>query len=82
MVYDSVSDGVSDGVRVEIIKIVELILTREGANALDIATKRGKSKSTIERYLRTAKEVGIIEFKGAPKTGGYYLTKKMKKHIK
>jgi len=76
-VSDGLIDGVSDGVKVEIIKIVELILTKEGANALDIATKRGKSKPTIERYLRTAKEVGIIEFKGAPKTGGYYLTKKM-----
>ena len=76
-VNDGLIDGVSDGVKVEIIKIVELILTKEGANALDIATKRGKSKPTIERYLRTAKEVGIIEFKGATKTGGYYLTKKM-----
>jgi len=81
-VNDGLIDGVSDGVRVEIIKIVELILTKEGANALDIATKRGKSKPTIERYLRTAKEVGIIEFKGAPKTGGYYLTKKMQSKVK
>jgi ATP-dependent DNA helicase RecG len=79
---DGAIDGVSDGVRVEIIKIVELILTKEGANALDIATKRGKSKPTTERYLRIAKEVGIIEFKGAPKTGGYYLTKKMQSKIK
>ena len=81
-VNDGLIDGVSDGVKVEIIKIVELILTKEGANALDIATKRGKSKPTIERYLRTAKEVGIIEFKGASKTGGYYLSTKMKKNIK
>ncbi|MCF8255844.1 MAG: putative DNA binding domain-containing protein [Bacteroidia bacterium] len=80
-VSDGLIDGVTDGVRVEIIKIVELILTKEGANALDIATKRGKSKPTIERYLRTAKEVGIIEFKGAPKTGGYYLTNKMQKKM-
>ena len=81
-VNDGLIDGVSDGVRVEIIKIVELILTKEGANALDIATKRGKSKPTIERYLRTAKEVGIIEFKGAPKTGGYYLTTKAVNKLK
>lgn len=76
-INDGVIDGVSDGIRVEIIKIAELIKAKAGTNALDIATKRGKSKATIERYLRTAKEAGIIEFKGAPKTGGYYLTKKM-----
>ena len=57
-------------------------MAKEGANALDIATKRGKSKPSIERYLRTAKEVGIIEFKGAPKTGGYFLTKKMQSKVK
>lgn len=81
-VNDGLIDGVSDGVRVEIIKIVELIMAKEGANALDIATRSGKSKPTIERYLRTAKEVGIIEFNGAPKTGGYFLTKKMQLKIK
>ena len=48
-VNDGLIEGVSDGVRVEIIKIVELIIAREGANALDIATKRGKSKPTIEK---------------------------------
>lgn len=33
--------------------------------------------SAFGRYLRKAKEVGIVEFKGTPKTGGYFLTKKM-----
>lgn len=60
-VNDGLIDGVSDGVKVEIIKIVELILTKEGANALDIATKRGKSKPTIERYLRKGNVAGDID---------------------
>lgn len=81
-VNDGVIDGVNDGVRIEVVRITNLILTNEGAKALDIATKRGKSKPTIERYLRIAKEAGIVEFKGAPKTGGYYLTQKMKEKIK
>jgi len=81
-VNDGVIDGVNDGVRKEVIRLTILILTNEGAKALDIATKRGKSKPTIERYLRIAKKVGIIEFKGAPKTGGYYLTPKIKEKIK
>lgn len=81
-VNDGVIDGVNDGVRKEVIRLTILILTNEGAKALDIATKSGKSKPTIERYLRIAKKVGIIEFKGAPKTGGYFLTPKMKEKIK
>ncbi|MFH1121927.1 MAG: RNA-binding domain-containing protein [Bacteroidota bacterium] len=77
-VIDGVIDGVNDGVRKEVIRLTILVLTNEGVKALDIATKRGKSKPTIERYLRIAREVEIVEFKGAPKTGGYYLTRKMK----
>lgn len=81
-VTDGVIDGVTDGARLEIIKITEFVLVKEGVNAMDIAIKRGKSKPSIERYVRTAKEVGIIEFKGASKTGGYYLTAKMKSKLK
>ncbi len=81
-VNDGVIDGVNDGVRKEVIRLTILILTNEGAKTLIIAAKRGKSKPTIERYLRIAKKVGIIEFKGAPKTGGYFLTPKMKEKIK
>ncbi|MCF8371340.1 MAG: putative DNA binding domain-containing protein [Bacteroidales bacterium] len=81
-VNDGLIDGVNDGVRIDIMKITELVLGKEGVNAMDIATKRGKSKPSIERYLRIAKEVGIIEFKGAPKTGGYYLTENMKAKLR
>jgi len=28
---------------------------------------------TAKRYLNTLVKQGLIEFKGAPKTGGYYL---------
>jgi len=33
----------------------------------------GKGQSTIERYLNNLKKSGMIEFRGAPKSGGYYL---------
>lgn len=81
-VNDGLIDGVSNGVKIEIIKIVSIIKDNPGVNANAIAESLNKSKPTIERYLRTAKEVGIVEFKGAPKTGGYELTEKLKKEIK
>ena len=37
---------------------------------------------TIERYLKTARKLDMIIFTGAAKTGGYYLTDKMKKYNK
>jgi len=78
-VKDGVSDGVSDGVKDEIAFIVELISKNEGINAVNIITQTGnKSKPTIERYLKLARKLGIIEYKGAAKTGGYYLTERIK----
>lgn len=38
----------------------------------------GKSISTIERYLKILKENNLVEFIGAPKTGGYRVTKKLR----
>ena len=32
----------------------------------------GKSVSTISRYLKILKDNGKIEFRGAPKNGGYF----------
>ncbi len=46
--------------------------------------KTGKSNATAKRYLQILKTTGLIEFKGAAKTGKYFtiskaLTKKNKK---
>lgn len=32
-----------------------------------------KSLASTERYLKILKEKGFIEFRGAPKTGGYFV---------
>jgi ATP-dependent DNA helicase RecG len=77
-IADGVNDGVNDGVRKEMIELVTLINSNEGLKTAEIATKRGKSKPTIERYLKQAKQLRIIEYRGSPKTGGYYITKLLK----
>ncbi|HHV86637.1 MAG TPA: winged helix-turn-helix transcriptional regulator [Petrimonas sp.] len=47
----------------------------EGLNTNDIAERINKSISTTERYISKLKKAGLIEFRGAPKTGGYYVLK-------
>ena len=42
---------------------------------IDIPAKR------IERYVKQLKDAGIIEFKGANRTGGYYLIEKAEGEI-
>jgi len=42
----------------------------------------GKSNATVKRYLQVLREISLIEFKGAAKTGRYYLTDNAVKKIK
>lgn len=73
LITNGVIDGVTDGVKNEVIKTIVMIYHNEGLNAGDIAVKLGKPKPSVERYLRLARKLGIITFKGVPRTGGYYL---------
>ncbi len=73
-----VNDGVSDGVKKELITIIKQLESNEGINTDEIVKKLGgKSKPTVERYLKIARGLYMLEFKGASKTGGYYLTEKI-----
>ena len=53
--------------------IINLLRTKPGLNASEIAENISKSWRTTMRYLKSLNEKGVIEFRGAPKTGGYYL---------
>lgn len=75
---NDVFDGVNDGVKQEIISAVRIIYKNPGTNATAISISLNKPKPTIERHLRIAKAAGIIEFKGSFKTGGYYLTERIR----
>lgn len=81
-VIDGVIDAVSDGVKGELIKVVNIILNNTGINAGEIANAIGKAKPTVERYIKVLRLIKIIEYKGAAKTGGYYLTEKTTRKLR
>ncbi len=54
-------------------QIMETLRKMPGLNAPAIATALGKSLRTTQRILKKLKDNGNIEFKGAPKNGGYFL---------
>lgn len=84
-VSEGVSEGVkniafddeSEGVNEELNVIYKLIDNTPGLKAPDVARLLDKSLSAAERYIKKLKDAGHIEFRGAPKTGGYYI--KLKK---
>ena len=53
--------------------IFELITNKEGLSASDIAKLIDRSWRTTMRYLNLLKKENKIEFRGAPKNGGYYI---------
>jgi len=43
-----------------------------GLSAKQLTVNLNAPKRTLERWLKQFKALGKIEFKGAPKTGGYF----------
>lgn len=72
---------VSDIVKQGLFKLVEYIYINEGTRANVIAEKINISEATLERYINILKKIKFIEYRGAPKTGGYYLTNIAKNKI-
>ena len=67
------TDGIVNGIVNENEQaIINLLKAKPGLNASEIAESISKSWRTAMRYLKSLSEKGLIEFRGAPKTGGYY----------
>ena len=67
------NDIVNDIVNENEQAITILLRAKPGLNASEIAESISKSWRTTMRYLKSLNEKGLIEFRGAPKTGGYYI---------
>lgn len=69
---EEVSGGVSGGVNPESFHLLQLIQSQPGLKTTELVIQAGKPQRTIERWLKQLKDSQHIEFRGAPKTGGYY----------
>ena len=63
-------EGVSEGVKM----LLDVIREHPGKRANELATLIGKSVQSVERYVKALKDSGQVEFRGAPKNGGYWTT--------
>ena len=73
---EGVNEGVSEGVNEGVNVLLDVITSDPGKRVPYYAEKIGTSVKNIERWLKNLKDNNSIEFKGAPKTGGYWLVKK------
>ena len=71
--YDTVNGIVNGTINENEQAILNLLVTTPGLNASEISKHINKSLRTTMRYIKILQDKGLIEFKGAPKTGGYYI---------
>ncbi|MBU1169562.1 MAG: putative DNA binding domain-containing protein [Proteobacteria bacterium] len=69
----SIIGGVNGGVSGGVNSVKELISEYPGICSKEIVNRLNLSKRTLERNIKELKKDGEIEFRGAPKTGGYYV---------
>ena len=67
-------ERVNVGVNVGVNSLLAYVESHPGQRAGEMAVAFNFTQRTIERRLKQLKEKGLIEFRGAPKTGGYYRT--------
>lgn len=76
---DAVNDAVSGGL-IDVVKAISL--SDSGITINELVSNIDKSHRTIQRYIQLLKTLDLIEFKGAAKTGKYYLTAKTERRLK
>lgn len=61
-----------EGVNVGVKTLLVFIENNPGTNVLTMAKQFNVTQRTIERWIKILREENKIEFKGVPKTGGYW----------
>jgi len=83
---EGVIEGVTEGVTEEVkdkLKTMLLLIHKEGGiRTTEMEKKIEIPVKSLERYVKLLKDANIIEYKGASRTGGYYLTRKTTHKLK
>ncbi len=66
------SEGVNGGVSGGVNELLVFINSNPGLKTAQIKEAFDHPQRTLERWLKQLRDEGKIEFRGAPKTGGYY----------
>ena len=71
---EGITEGITEDVKERMRQVLVLLYKNEGIRIVDIEEQLDIPAKSLERYIRTFREAGIIEYKGAKRSGGYYLT--------
>jgi ATP-dependent DNA helicase RecG len=76
-----ITEGITEDVKEKLSKVLLVLYKNEGLRTSEIETILQIPVKSIERYVKQLKEANLIEFRGANRTGGYFLTEKIIKSI-
>ena len=71
--------GISENVKDRLKDVLEVINKNEGVRTNEINKNLNIPTSTLERYIKQLRDVGLIEFRGSSRTGGYFVQPAIKK---
>ena len=57
-----------------VLKVLECIENQPGCRQNGLAQQTGISERRVKRYISELKKKNLVEFRGAPKNGGYWVT--------
>lgn len=63
-------------------QILALLYKNEDIRTVDMEELLEIPAKSLERYIKILRDAGLIEYKGAKRSGGYYLTRKSQKKLK
>ena len=81
-ILETLNETLNETLKLDLKNIIELINDHSGITQSNIIYNIGKSRTTVYRYLKILIESQLIEYKGAKKSGGYYLTEKTQNKLK
>ena len=72
-VNEGINEGINDEMQRKLALVIGTIHDYPGIKIPAIEQRTDIPKKTLERYMSLLKSWKIIEFRGAKKTGGYYI---------
>jgi ATP-dependent DNA helicase RecG len=77
---EELSEGLNE-VKGRYAKILLALFGNDGIQMTDMETLTNIPYKSIERYIKTLKDKGLVERRGSKKTGGYYLSEETRKKL-
>ncbi len=80
-ITEGITEGTTEDVKEKLSKVLIALYKNEGLRTSEMEKMLQIPVKSLERYIKQLKDANLIEFKGANRTGGYFLTEKTAKTI-